>query len=218
MYINVFANREYEDANVEVVNVSVDNYQRPLLYSVGIHPWYISKENYDDYIQKFHIIVPEKQCIAIGECGLDKSFESNYDLQVKIFLQQIKTANILKKSIILYSLKAWKEITEILQNQKNKMPLIIPSDYLPDDDKLLQPIKDYYISFDKSVYLGDEKTIKYLKNISSKKILFHNTDEDISIKDIYQSASDILKIDLNTLQHQILENFYRAFMLEKLPV
>jgi hypothetical protein len=40
----------------------------------------------------------------------------------------------------------------------------------------------------------------------------------VSIEEIYQASADTLKIDVQTLQHQILENFYKAFMLEKLPL
>ncbi len=218
MYINIFTEREFQDASIEIVNIPIDNQHRPLLYSTGIHPWHINKKNFDKSLERFYIIASEEKCLAIGECGLDKSFESNHDLQEKVFLHQIKTANLLSKPLILYCFKSWKEVLDNLLKQKNKMPLIVPCDYLPSDNNLLAPINNYYISFDKSICLNDEKAITYLKNISSKKILFHNIDEDFSIKDIYQCASELLKIDLHTLQHQVLENFYRAFMLEKLPI
>ncbi|GIV26975.1 MAG: TatD family hydrolase [Bacteroidia bacterium] len=218
MYINVFTKNSFQEASIEVVNIPIDTIQKPLLYSTGIHPWYIDKENYNKSVELFFINASEKSCLAIGECGLDKSFEINYPEQEKIFTQQVKTAQLLNKPLILYCHKAWKEIIDILTQQKFKHPVIIPSDYLPDNLKNINGIKDYYIAFDKSIVLGNENILLHLKNTSAKRILFYNNDETISIKDVYNAASQILKIDINTLQHQILENFYRAFMLEKLPV
>lgn len=218
MYINVFTKNSFQEASIEVVNIPIDTIQKPLLYSTGIHPWYIDKENYDKSVELFFIHTSEKSCLAIGECGLDKSFESNYSEQEKIFTQQVKTAQLLNKPLILYCHKSWKEIISILTQQKFKHPIIIPADYLPENINDLESIKNFYIAFDKSIILGNEKVLRHLKNTSSKRILFYNEDETISIKDIYNAASQVLKIDLNTLQHQILENFYTAFMLEKLPV
>lgn len=218
MYINVFSKQNFQEAGIEVVNIPVDTLQKPLLYSTGIHPWYINKQNYNTLVEQFFITASEKQCIAIGECGLDSTFTSNYFEQEKIFVQQIKTANLLKKPLIIYCFKSWDKILEILQKQKNKMPLIILDDYLPENIDVLSPVKEYYIAFNKSVFLKDTKSIYWIKNITSKKILFYNTDEDISIKDIYQAASDILNIETHTLEHQILENFYKAFMIDKLPI
>lgn len=218
MFINVFSKDNFQEAGIEVVNIPVNTLQKPLLYSTGIHPWYINKHNYDKYIEQFFILSSEKQCIAIGECGLDKTFEGNYAEQEKAFVQQIKTANLLKKPIILYCFKAWKEVLDLLQKQKNKVPVIILDEYLPDSIETLAPIKEYYIAFNKSIYIRESKSIHWLKSISSRKILFYNTDEYLSIKDMYQSACEILNIDMQMLQHQILENFYKAFMLDKLPV
>lgn len=218
MLINVFAKNNFQEAGIEVVNIPIDSLQKPLLYSTGIHPWFLNKENYNKSIEQFFISASEKQCIAIGECGIDKTFENNYSEQEKVFIQQIKTANLIKKTLMLYCFKSWDNVLDILQNQKNKMPVIILDDYLPDSIDKLSPLKNYYIAFNKSIYLKEQKSIHWLKTISSKKILFYNSDEDLSIKDIYQSASEILNIDILTLQHQILENFYHAFMIDKLPV
>ncbi len=218
MYINIFTKNYFQEAGIEVLNIPVDSIQKPLLYSTGIHPWYIDKNNYAQSVEKLFINGSEKQCLAIGECGLDKTFETNYTEQEKIFIQQVKTAQLLKKPLILYCHKAWEDVVQIIQHQKFKYPLIILSEYLPEKTDALTEIKDYYIAFDKSVLFENEKTLLWLKHISSRKILFYNNDETISIKDVYHASSTALKIDLHTLQYQILENFYRAFMLEKLPV
>lgn len=218
MFINVFSEDSYQEAGIEVVNIPITAMNKPLLYSTGIHPWYINSQNYEESLEKFFILASEKQCVAIGKTGLDAAFQNNYSEQKKVFIQQIKAANLLKKPLILYAFKSWGDITEILEKQKNKMPLIIPDEHLPETSDILSKLKDYYIAFDKSIYLRDAKAIQWIKNMSSKKILLYNTDESVSIKDIYIAAADILNVDIQTLQHQILENFYRAFMIDKLPL
>jgi len=218
MYINVFTKNAFQEAGIEVVNIPVESLQKPLLYSTGIHPWDIQENKIDILEESFFITAAEKSCIAIGECGLDKSFEKNYGLQVKLFIQQVKTANLLKKPLIIYAFKAWEEITDLLNTHKNKVPVIVLFDSIPESVEQLKQLKDYYIAFNKHICLQNETAIHWIKNTSSKKILFYNTDESVSIKGIYQASADILKIDIQTLQHQILENFYKAFMLEKLPL
>lgn len=214
MYINVFTRNSFQESGIEVVNIPIEAAQKPMMYSIGIHPWYIDKDNFNKALEQFYIISSEKACVAIGACGLDKSFESNYAEQEEIFFQQIKAANLIKKPLILYCFKAWPEVIEMLHKQKNKMPVIILSEYLPDSDDVLKALNNFYVAFDKSVYFNTPKAIQWLKHLSSKKILFYNDDENLSIKDIYQSAAQLLKIDLKTLQQQVLENFYRAFLLE----
>lgn len=218
MYINVFTENAFQEAGIEVINIPVESLQKPLLYSTGIHPWDIQESKANELEEAFFITAAEKNCIAIGECGLDKSFEKNYNLQVKLFVQQVKIANLLKKPLIIYAFKAWKEIANLLNTHKNKVPVIILFDSIPDNSEPLRELKEYYIAFNKYLLMHNENAIQWIKNISSKKILFYNTDETVSIKEIYQAAADILKIDIQTLQHQILENFYKAFMLEKLPL
>lgn len=218
MYINIFTNQSFQEASIEVVNISVEDKNKPLLYSTGIHPWYVNDENLSKYLEMFFILSSEKQCIAIGECGLDMHFENTLKAQEKAFIQQIKTANFLKKPLIVYAHKSWKQIKDILIKHKNKMPLIIPEHSLPQNISEIEDIHNYYIAFNKSIYLQSDKAIKWLKTLSSKKILFYSNDNDINIKDIYEAASKLLSIDTHTLQHQILENFYKAFLIEKLPI
>lgn len=221
MLINILAKEHTHDASIEVVNLPLSAVQRTQYYSIGIHPWYIDKANYSKTVEKFYIVASESKCLAIGECGLDKSFESNYNLQKEIFKEQVKAANLFKKPIILYCHKAWNDVLKILDLQKNKVPIIVPMYQVENFElvsKLQKAIKDFYIYFDKSLYLNNNEAIKTLKNISAKNIFIANTDADISIKDIYTTAAKFLNINDTTLQQQILENFYKVFNLENLPL
>ena len=55
-------------------------------YSIGIHPWYIDENRIESDLN----IISEKlqlpECLALGECGLDKRIEITMELQTSVFM------------------------------------------------------------------------------------------------------------------------------------
>ena len=50
-------------------------------YSVGIHPWYLTRENLDRQWEMLLAAIQCPQVLAIGEAGLDKLVRTDYMLQ-----------------------------------------------------------------------------------------------------------------------------------------
>ena len=44
-------------------------------YSIGIHPWYIDENRIDEDLRIIEEKLQTPNCLAIGECGLDKRIE-----------------------------------------------------------------------------------------------------------------------------------------------
>jgi len=44
-------------------------------YSIGIHPWYIKEERLTSDLEMIAAKLQLKQCLALGECELDKRIE-----------------------------------------------------------------------------------------------------------------------------------------------
>ena len=58
-------------------------------FSAGIHPWDSDREI---AISKLEQLVAHHNCLAVGECGLDKLKGPDLKVQQKVFLMQLELA------------------------------------------------------------------------------------------------------------------------------
>ena len=114
---------------VEVVNQYPWEFKASIPnYSIGIHPWYIDKNR----LQKDLEIIKEKlqlsECLALGECGLDKRIEIPLDLQISVFKKQLEIVKQTKKPIVLHCVAAYDEVIAIKKEMKienNNLEIIL---------------------------------------------------------------------------------------------
>jgi TatD DNase family protein len=57
--------------------------------------------------------IQHPNCLAIGECGLDKVIEIDLELQKKVFISQLELAVKYQKTVIIHCVKAFDELIEI---------------------------------------------------------------------------------------------------------
>ncbi|WP_354624634.1 TatD family hydrolase [Psychromonas sp. MME2] len=90
-----------------------------LYYSLGYHPHFL--DHYEDgdliYLQAL-VNRRERQCIAIGEIGLDKRISTDMRMQEDIFIEQVKIAEKFKLPIILHVVQKQGRVLEILRQLK----------------------------------------------------------------------------------------------------
>jgi TatD DNase family protein len=95
--------------------------------AAGVHPWWIAKLsdiNLDDqglsasllkYLQK---ALQQVNCVAIGECGLDKTISTNFELQQIIFEQHIRCACDTGLPVIIHVRQSQNETLLLLKRLK----------------------------------------------------------------------------------------------------
>lgn len=83
-------------------------------YSAGTHPWWCNSGIDCDQIARE---LQQPACIAIGECGLDKSKERWLQQQL-VCEQQIRLAADLQQPLILHCVKAHNPLIELLQRYR----------------------------------------------------------------------------------------------------
>ena len=54
-------------------------------YSIGVHPWYIDNERLQTDLNFIKEQLNLNECLAMGECGLDKRIEIPFQNQLKYF-------------------------------------------------------------------------------------------------------------------------------------
>lgn len=91
-------------------------YPDKLLITVGIHP-----QEINDSPAELKKMVDEsyKDIVAIGECGLDFSSDTDTKKQEEIFRAQIELAQKYKLPLIIHARKAVDEVIEILKEYKD---------------------------------------------------------------------------------------------------
>lgn len=214
MFINTHTHSQLYDAKIEVVNMDLNSKEKSNHYSYGIHPWYINKEIVESQLRELSIMGHEKRCLAIGECGLDKLSEVDFQLQQDVFIEQIKIANKLKKPLIIHCVKAFNELLNCLNLNDNKVPVIVHGFNNNENIARFLTNEGFYFSFGKALLGYESNAAKAIKNVGRKKFFLETDDADISIKYIYKKAAELLGIDEEIIKQQIKSNFETVFSIQ----
>lgn len=95
--------------------------------AAGVHPWWIARLsdiNYDDkglsvsLLKQLEQALEQVNCVAIGECGLDKTIATNFELQQIIFEQHIRCACDTGLPVIIHVRKTQNETLQLLARLK----------------------------------------------------------------------------------------------------
>lgn len=179
-------------------------------YSIGIHPWYIK----NDTLKKELFIIEEKlksnECLALGECGLDKRIEIPFDIQVDVFKSQLVLAKEYKKPIILHCVSAYQEVIAIKKELSIENPMIIHG--FSKNIQVAKSLLDngFYLSFGKYL-LRNPDLASVFEQVPNDRFFLETDMIEETIFDVYQRASQIKNIDIES---QVEETFKRVFYPE----
>ncbi|WP_395056444.1 TatD family hydrolase, partial [Flavobacterium sp.] len=114
-YFNLHTHNSTNQLDVlELVNQYPHEFDTSIpFYSVGIHPWFIDEERLESDFQIIESKLQEKNCLAIGECGLDKRIEIAFDLQQTVFEKQLLLAEKYQKPVVIHCVVAFQEVIAI---------------------------------------------------------------------------------------------------------
>lgn len=179
-------------------------------YSMGIHPWFIKEATLE---QEFEILtqkIQDKNCLAIGECGLDKRIDVPLDLQKAVFERQLLLAQHVQKPVIIHCVAAFDELIECTKRLQIKVPIIVHG-FSKNSQLANQLIQQgFYISFGK--YLFQMPNLASVLNQIPEDRFFLETDTALqTIEDVYQLVAKSKGISVPTLQEKVKQNFESIF-------
>jgi TatD DNase family protein len=179
-------------------------------FSIGIHPWYINKDKIDEEL----LIIEEKlkleNCFAIGECGLDKITETDFELQNEVFKKQVYLSEKYQKPLMIHCVKAHQEIIEIKKEINPNQTWILHgfNKNLQVAESLLK--NGIILSFGVAI-LNNKKLQEVVFDIPISSILLETDTAEITIDEVYQKMSEIKNSKLEDLQSEIKQNFKSIF-------
>ncbi len=179
-------------------------------YSIGIHPWKIVQANVATELSVIESKLPLKNCLAIGECGLDKRIEVPFDLQLEVFEKQLQLAGEYQKPVVIHCVAAFQETIALKKQWNISVPMIIHG--FSKSEELANQLIDngFYLSFGKYL-LRNPELEEVFKTIPSDRFFLETDTIDEGIREVYQRAAKYKNIDLDTLKQNINTNFKKVF-------
>ena len=211
-FINLHTHSFSNEASVlEVVNQYPWEFDESLpQYSIGIHPWYIEKDRLESDMKFIQENLLLNECLALGECGLDKRIELPLNKQTEVFQQQIELVQKTNKPIILHCVAAYQEVISVKKEMNIQNPIIIHG--FSKNIQVAKSLLDngFYLSFGKYLLLNPELASVF--NYVPNECFFLETDTiKETIVDVYQKASHIKNIELENLKYMVVKNFDQVF-------
>lgn len=179
-------------------------------YSIGIHPWYIKEEKIEEDLKIIENKLQTDNCLAIGECGLDKRIEIPLELQIAVFEKQLALAEKYKKPVVIHCVAAFQEVIAIKKKMKISVPMIIHG-FSKNSQIASQLIKEgFYLSFGKYLLLNPElKTV--FNDIPNDRFFLETDTLEENIQQVYKIASEYKNMTINELQDVVSSNFEKIF-------
>lgn len=179
-------------------------------YSIGIHPWYIDENRLEKDLE----IIKEKlqlpECLALGECGLDKRIEIPLDRQILVFKQQLEIVKQTKKPIVLHCVAAYDEVIAIKKEMKIENPMIIHG--FSKNEQVAQSLlrNGFYLSFGKYL-LRNPDLEKVFTFAPENQILLETDTIEETIYQVYEKAAAIKGISVEEMKAIVFTNFSKIF-------
>lgn len=179
--------------------------------AIGIHPWYIERLNLTQALHTLKRLATDPTVVAIGECGLDRAITTSLVEQIEVFSWHIELSEQLRKPLIVHCVRAF---GELLQLKKRFAPIqawVIHG--FTGKPELAQQLLHHgcFLSFGKALLHNRYAQLSLAATPNEQLFLETDAALDISISEIYSAAAKILKLDIPTLQRQIVANFDRVF-------
>ncbi len=211
-YFNLHTHQFTNQKDVlELVNQYPKDFDESIsFYSIGIHPWYIDENRVDEDLKIIEEKLQTENCLAIGECGLDKRIEVPLDLQISIFEKQLELAEKYRKPVVIHCVAAFQEITAIKKKMKISVPMIIHG-FSKNKQLAEQLIKDgFYLSFGKYLLKNpDLKTV--FQEIPNDRFFLETDTISETIQQVYELASEYKDLKVKEIQGIISSNYKSVF-------
>jgi TatD DNase family protein len=200
-----------QDTVLELVNQYPQEFDATIpFYSIGIHPWYIDEQRLEADLKIIESKLQEPNCLALGECGLDKRIDIPLELQQMVFEKQLLLAQHYKKSVVIHCVAAFQEVIAMRKRLKITVPMLIHG--FSKNKQVAKELVDneFYISFGKYLLRNPELEAVFLSIPNDRFFLETDTVEE-GIEEVYALAAQYKNWSLDELQQQIKSNFAAVF-------
>ncbi len=210
-FVDIHTHTAKPSANlIQIVNLDLNQpCPEQGYYSYGIHPWAL--DNAEFQAEKALQILEEKlklpQVLALGEAGLDKMHKASFERQIELFERQIELSEALKKPMVLHDVRSHNEIIALRKKHKAVQPWIVHG-FSGTEQDIKQLIgQGIYLSVGESLLHPERKIYKSFKCIDLDYLFLETDMAENGVEKVYESAANLLEMDINVLKTRIFANF-----------
>jgi TatD DNase family protein len=179
-------------------------------YSIGIHPLFIDENRLES---DFEIVEQElalSECLALGECGLDKRSEISFAVQQAVFERQLLLAEKYRKPVVIHCVTAFQELIAIKKKMQISVPMIIHG-FSKNEQLAKQLVENgFYISFGKYL-LRNQDLESVFKSIPNNRFFLETDTTEEGIEGVYALAAKYKNFELSELQEIVNRNYTNVF-------
>jgi len=180
-------------------------------FSVGIHPWFLQKEDIGEQLTLLAHLADDKCVIAIGEAGYDRRRGAAGELQQEVFEAQAQLAEEKGKPLVIHCVKGWDELWSSKRRLKPRVPWIIHGFNGGIDQARQLVAGDMYLSlWVKSVLNGALDPV--LAGIPRERIFLETDGFEVDLALVYEKAAQGMNISVELLADTIRNNFLNLFV------
>ena len=179
-------------------------------YSIGIHPWYIDENRLENDLEIIKEKLQLSECLALGECGLDKRIEIPMELQISVFKKQLEIVKLANKPVVLHCVAAFDELIAIKKELKISNPMLIHG--FSKNEQVAKSLLNngFYLSFGKYL-LRNPDLEKVFTFAPENQILLETDTIEESIYEVYKKAASIKGISVEEMKTIVFTNFSKIF-------
>jgi len=179
-------------------------------YSTGIHPWHIDIDKLDEHLAIIKNRLQDPNCLALGECGLDKRIEIPLEIQADVFEKQLLLAKKYKKPVILHLVAAFQELIEVKKRLQPGVPMIVHG--FSKNTQVAKQLLDngFYLSFGKYLLRNSELGDVFAGVPDNRFFLETDTIEE-GLEEVYEKAALARNINIDALAQIVSTNFKTVF-------
>ncbi len=181
--------------------------KNPGYYSIGIHPWHIHPDHWQEDVELVEQFIHHERVLAIGEAGLDRLTDLPLDLQNAVFRSMVMLSEMSQKPLIIHAVRTHAEILLLHQQLLPSQPWIIHGFNLRTSIAQAFIDKGFYLSFGQAILNHHAAACKSLEITPIHQLFLETDDQQADIKEVYQRAAELKGITIEELSGTIEKEF-----------
>lgn len=176
-------------------------------FSAGIHPWDAGKYE----LASFAPLFDSPRCLAIGECGLDRTSDAALPLQMKVFEEQIAESIRRNKPLMIHCVRCFPELLRLKSALPDDAPVWVIHGFRGTKRKAFDLLDAGCVLSFGAGLLRDAGNMEYFAEIPLDRILIE-TDESPELFDrILAEAAAMHLLSPSEFAAIVRTNFKRIF-------
>ena len=181
-----------------------------VFFSAGIHPWDAGKYE----LAAFAPLFDSPRCLAVGECGLDRTADAAFPVQMKLFEAQIGEAERRSKPLMIHCVRCFPELLRLKASRSADAPVWVIHGFRGTKRKAFDLLDAGCVLSFGAGLLRDAGNMDYFAEIPLDRILVE-TDESPELFDrILAEAAAMHLLPPSGFAAAVRANFERIFRHE----